>query len=102
MVLTTGLRNLKDTGKILRTSIFSMFAQTPLQLGIADLVIALSTGLCVPLQQAFQREVLSWGRGGYWLQHAIQAAWLGIWVYLPFYLKWQWLGVESPGLVRDD
>ncbi|KAG0123942.1 MBOAT, membrane-bound O-acyltransferase family-domain-containing protein [Tuber indicum] len=77
MVLTTALRNLKDTRRVLRTSIFSMFTKAPLELAIADLFMFLST-------------IWSWGRSGYMLQHVLQAVWLAGWVHLPFHLEWQW------------
>jgi sterol O-acyltransferase len=90
MVLTTGLRNLKDTGKILRTSTFELFAEAPLELGLVDLMMSLSTGICVPLQKVYESGSLRWDSSGHLLQHLVQAIWLGIWVYLPFYLQWQW------------
>jgi sterol O-acyltransferase len=90
MVLTTALRNLKDTRKVLRTSIFSMFTQAPLELAIADFFMFLSTTICLPLQQVYLRDVLTWGQSGHLLQHLLQAIWLGAWVYLPFLLEWQW------------
>jgi sterol O-acyltransferase len=89
MVLTTALRNLKETGKVLRTSIFSLFVNAPLELAIADLAMVLSAGFCLPMQQKLVKS-WDWARGGYLIQHTLQAVWLGAWVYLPFYLKWQW------------
>ncbi|KAL0632973.1 Sterol O-acyltransferase 2 (Sterol-ester synthase 2) [Maublancomyces gigas] len=91
MVLTTALKNLKETGQVVRTSIFSLFALAPAELAIAELLMVSSTIMCLPLQQMFQRhDVVSWDKNGHWMQHGIQSVWLGIWVYLPFYLQWQW------------
>lgn len=92
MVLTAGLRNLKDTGRVLRTDIFALFADEPLELALADGAMALSTWVVLPLQRWFARGEVKWGGtgGGCWIQHALQAAWLGGWVYLPFFLGWQW------------
>jgi len=90
MLLTSALRNWKDTGTVLRTSIFSLFAHGPLELGIADLMMCLSTGFCLPLQQMYAQGEMSWGKGGHILQHGLQSVWLGVWVYLPFYFEWQW------------
>lgn len=90
MVLTTVMRNVRDTGTILRTSIFSLFAQAPLELGIADGLMTLSTGFVLPLQQLFAQGMLSWSGGGYILHHIIQTLWLGAWIYLPFFMEWQW------------
>lgn len=90
MVLTTALRNLKETGQIVRTSIFSLFALAPAELAAAELLMVLSTIICLPLQKIFQCNTISWGKIGYLMQHVVQSLWLGVWVYLPFYLHWQW------------
>ncbi|KAI5804344.1 MBOAT, membrane-bound O-acyltransferase family-domain-containing protein [Geopyxis carbonaria] len=90
MVLSTAMRNVRDTGTVLRTSIFSLFAEAPLELGIADGVMALSTGFVLPLQELFAQGTLSWSGGGYILHHIIQTFWLGAWIYLPFFMGWQW------------
>lgn len=90
MVLTTALKNLKETGQVVRSSIFSLFALAPAELAIAELLMVSSTIICLPLQQMFQRDTISWGKSGYLMQHGIQSLWLGVWVYLPFYLRWQW------------
>ncbi|KAH8147008.1 uncharacterized protein LAJ45_08807 [Morchella importuna] len=90
MVLNTALRNYRDTGKVLRTSIFSLFYAAPAELAFADLAMACSTVICLPLQKMFARNLVSWEKEGHLLQHLIQSIWLGIWVYLPFYLQWQW------------
>ena len=90
MVLTAGLKNLKDTRKILRTSIFPLFTNALWELAFAELAMASSTFMCLPIQQLVQKGTLNWEREGYLLQHMIQSIWLGIWVYLPFYLQWEW------------
>ncbi|TGZ79106.1 MBOAT-domain-containing protein [Ascodesmis nigricans] len=94
MVMTTALRNLKDTGAVFRTSIFSLFAQGTLELGLTDLGMALSTGFVVPMQKRFSMSVKaggwSWVDGGWAIQHVLQALWLGVWVYLPFLRGWGW------------
>lgn len=90
MVLTAILRNIKDTGTILRTSIFSLFGEGPVELGIADLVMAMSTYLFVPLQQRFAGPDWSWSGLGWVWSGAIQGVWLAFWVYLPFLREWQW------------
>ncbi|KAF8470577.1 MBOAT, membrane-bound O-acyltransferase family-domain-containing protein [Kalaharituber pfeilii] len=90
MVITAGLKNLKDTRSVLRTSIFRLFTRDLWRLGFAELCMISSTAMCLPLQQLFQRGILLWEREGHLLQHLIQAIWLGIWVYLPFFLEWQW------------
>lgn len=90
MVLTTALKNLKETGQVVQSSIFSLFALAPAELAIAELLMVSSTIICLPLQQMFQCDTISWGKSGHLMQHGIQSLWLGVWVYLPFYLRWQW------------
>ncbi|CCX05012.1 Similar to Probable sterol O-acyltransferase 2; acc. no. Q9UU82 [Pyronema omphalodes CBS 100304] len=97
MLITTVLRNLKENGSIMRTNIFSLFAHGPFELGIADLAMVASTGFVLPLQQMYAKggikmgdKVIRWDKEGHWIQHALQAVWLAIWVYLPFFFNWQW------------
>ncbi|KAH0607175.1 uncharacterized protein H6S33_003163 [Morchella sextelata] len=58
MVLNTALRNYRDTGKVLRTSIFSLFYAAPAELAFADLAMACSTVICLPLQKMFARNFI--------------------------------------------
>ena len=90
MVITAGLKNIKNTQNVLRTSIFSLFTVDLWQLGLAEAGMVSSTLICLFLQQQYQKGALSWQREGHVLQHVVQSIWLGIWVYLPFYLKWEW------------
>jgi hypothetical protein len=97
MLITTVLRNLKENGSIMRTNIFSLFAHGPLELAIADLAMVASTGFVLPLQQMYAKrrikmgdKVITWNKEGHWIQHALQAVWLAVWVYLPFFFNWQW------------
>ena len=90
MVITAGLKNLRDTSSILRTSIFSLFTERLWELGLAEAAMAASTFMCLPIQQFVEKGGLSWQREGYLLQHFLQSLWLGIWVYLPFFMEWKW------------
>lgn len=90
MVLTAVLRNIKDTGTVLRTSIFSMFGEGPVELGIADLAMALSTYIFVPLQKRFAEPAWDWRSWGWIWVGLIQSFWVAFWVYLPFLREWQW------------
>lgn len=90
MVINAGLKNLKDTRSVLRTSIFSLFTTSLEELALAEAGMCASTFICVPIQQAVQKGTIKWSRNGWILQHLVQAVWLGIWVGLPFYLEWQW------------
>lgn len=90
MVITASLKNLRDTSSILRTSIFSLFTERLWELGLAEAAMVASTLICLPIQQFIEKGGLSWEREGYLLQHFLQSLWLGIWVYLPFFMEWKW------------
>lgn len=90
MVITASLRNLRDTRSILRTSIFSLFTERLWELALAEIAMVGSTILCLPIQQLVQRGVLKWESEGHLLQHLLQSIWLGVWVYLPFFMQWEW------------
>lgn len=90
MVLTTALQNLRDTGRLLRTSIFSLLTNDLLRLAVADFLMVASTALSLPMQKMYQKGYMKWEREGYVIQSVLQFAWLMGWVYMPFYLNWQW------------
>lgn len=82
MVITTMLRNIKDTGYPMRVQIWSLFTVDVWQLGISDLAMVTSTAVSLPLQLLFRASNgwLRWGRGGMWVQSAFQTLWLAGWV----------------------
>ncbi|RPA76371.1 MBOAT-domain-containing protein, partial [Ascobolus immersus RN42] len=92
MVVTTGLRNMKDTGKLMRTSIFSLLTDDLRRLAIADAAMVGSTLVCLPVQRGFAtgRWWVRWDGAGHWMQHIVQLGWLAFWVWVPFGLGWQW------------
>lgn len=90
MVLTAALRNLRDRGTLLQTSIFSLLTADLQRLALADALMVASTAVSLPMQRMYERGTLDWARTGQWLQHFWQGVWLGCWIYLPFYLNWQW------------
>ena len=89
------IENIKNTQNVLRTSIFSLFTVDLWELALAEVGMVSSTLICLFLQQQFQKGTLSWQREGHVLQHAVQSLWLGVWVYLPFYLQWEWYALPS-------
>ncbi|KAF3933297.1 hypothetical protein ABW20_dc0107667 [Dactylellina cionopaga] len=92
MVLTTGARNIKETGRVFRTSIFSLFTKDLQVLAFSDLVMVASTSLTLPLHKMWRSRPLGvgWGNGGYICQYLLQLGWLSIWVYWPFARQWVW------------
>lgn len=94
MAVTTMLRNIKDTGYPMRVQIWQLFTVKVWQVALADLGMALTTGLSLPLHRVFTSvdddSVLRWSTGGIWIQTVFQSVWLVFWVLLPFYLEWTW------------
>lgn len=82
MVLTTVLRNIRDTGYPLRVQVWSLLTANVWQLGLSDALMVLSTALSLPLQKAFHasKGALRWRKSGIVLQSMFQAAWLALWV----------------------
>lgn len=82
MVITTMLRNIKDTGYPMRIRVWSLLTANTWQLGLSDAAMVASTAISLPLQCFFRRSngFLSWGKGGMALQSILQLAWLVLWV----------------------
>lgn len=92
MVVTTVLKNLRETGHPLRIQVYKLLSKNVLSLGLADAAMVLSTAISLPLQAIFRRSkgILQWRRAGIWIQSIYQVAWLLLWVELPFILQWTW------------
>ena len=77
MVITTMLRNIKDTGYPLRVQMWTLLTANTWQLGISDSVMVVSTWFSVPLQKAFRRKgFMRWEKGGMPVQSIFQVTWL--------------------------
>src|SRR5271155_4409435 len=92
MVITTVLRNIKDTGYPLRVQMWKLLSANVIQLGLSDLAMVVSTGMSLPFQRLFRksRGALQWRTGGCWIQSVFQITWLALWVQWPFLLRWTW------------
>ncbi|KAK6534221.1 hypothetical protein TWF281_005553 [Arthrobotrys megalospora] len=92
MVLTTGARNVKETGRVFRTSIFSLFTDDIQVLAVSDLLMVASTSLTLPLHKVWRARSfgVGWGNGGYICQYVLQSVWLSMWIYWPFARGWVW------------
>ncbi|KAL1961277.1 hypothetical protein VTO42DRAFT_5 [Malbranchea cinnamomea] len=92
MVMTTVLRNIKDTGYPLRVQVWSLFTPNVFQLGFSDLAMVGSTAFTLPLHRAIRssKGFLRWSKGGIVVQSIYQSVWFVIWVALPFLLDWTW------------
>ena len=99
MVITTMLRNIKDTGYPLRVRMWALLTENTWQLAISDIVMVASTWLSVPLQKAFRgRGFLRWEKGGMPVQSIFQLAWLSLMVK---YVKASWLEVSVVSVATD-
>ncbi|MCJ1372627.1 hypothetical protein MMC20_003852 [Loxospora ochrophaea] len=92
MVITTFLRNIKDTGYPLRVQVWALLTANTWQLGLSDLVMVVSTGLSLPLQKICRQSNswLAWKKAGMPIQSCFQVLWLWLWVKWPFMLDWTW------------
>lgn len=91
MVITTTLRNIKDTGYPLRHQMWDLLTNKTWELGISDGVMVGSTSLSVPLQMLFRRSKgwLRWENLGMPIHSAFQIAWLVLWVKYAEFGNWQ-------------
>ena len=108
MVITTMLRNIKDTGYPLRHQMFDLLTTKTWELGLSDAAMVLSTGVSVPFQMLCRRSKgwLRWENLGMPIQSIFQLGWLVLWVKYaisnrqnenladqnswPFILNWTW------------
>lgn len=82
MVVTTVLRNIRDTGSPLQVQVWSLFTPNVVQLAFSDLAMVLSTGITLPLHRAIRssKGLFRWSRGGMVVQSIYQSVWLIFWV----------------------
>ena len=92
MVLTTTLRNIKETGYPFRIQVYRLLSRNVLSLAFSDLAMVLSTGITFPFAKLFRNSkgLLQWRKGGFWLQSIYQLGWLVLWTQWPFLLHWTW------------
>ncbi|KAH8692778.1 putative sterol o-acyltransferase [Talaromyces proteolyticus] len=92
MVVTTVLRNIKDTGYPLRVKVWSLLSANVWQLAISDLAMVTSSALALPIQRMTRSgfKFLHWSRGGSWIHIIYQFGWLTLWIKWPFMLHWTW------------
>ncbi|KAF2275475.1 putative sterol o-acyltransferase [Westerdykella ornata] len=92
MVLTTMLRNYKETGYPLSISQWALFTEKVWELAISDGIMVASTALSLPLHKTYMNSSgwLRWSRFGVAVQSIYQAAWLVFWTSFPFIRDWSW------------
>jgi sterol O-acyltransferase len=95
MVITTMLRNIKDTGHPMRIKIWQLFQVKVWELAIADGLMVATTVVSLPLHKLFRNNKdtfrwIRWGKGGMATQSIYQTLWFAFWVNIPFMFNWTW------------
>jgi sterol O-acyltransferase len=82
MVMTTGLRNIKDTGYPLRGRVWTLFTTDIWELAVSDLLMVSTTAIALPLHKLYRSStgLLRWKKLGMYMQILFQTAWLVLWV----------------------
>jgi sterol O-acyltransferase len=92
MVISTSLRNYKETGNLLALSQWKLFTENIWELAASEFLMAASCYVCLGLQIMFNNGTagLHWRRTGMVIQSLFQAAWLAHWIGWPFVRTWTW------------
>ncbi|KAI4268917.1 MAG: hypothetical protein LQ337_007571 [Flavoplaca oasis] len=91
MVITTMLRNIKDTGFPFRVGVWALLTERVWQLALSDGAMIVSTALSLPLHRFFRKaRWLWWENAGMPIQSVYQGVWLTVWINWPFMLGWTW------------
>lgn len=82
MVVTTVLRNIKDTGYPLRAQVWTLLTANVWAMGLSDLAMVLSTVLVLPIHRFIRRSAgfFRWSRGGMVGVSLFEAGWLFLWI----------------------
>lgn len=92
MVMTTMLRNIKDTGFPIRARPWALFTVNAWQLLVSDGAMVLTSGLVLPMQRMFRKSkgIFRWSKAGMPIHSVYEACWLALWINWPFMLHWTW------------
>ena len=81
MVITAMLRKFKETGSLLALSQWKLFTENIWELALSDLLMVLSSCLCLPLHLLYRKSrMFRWHYGGMIVQSVFQLTWLGYWI----------------------
>ena len=92
MVITSVLRNIKESGFPLRVQVYHLLGKNIVALGLSDAAMVGSTALSLPLQRLYRNgpRIFHWQNAGFWIQSIYQLGWLALWTQWPFILGWTW------------
>lgn len=82
MVVTTVLRNIKDTGYPMRVQVWKLLSANVWELAFSDLAMLVSSAAVLPLHKLYRcgPKWLRWTRGGLVIQSIGEALWLALWI----------------------
>lgn len=82
MVISTMLRNLKETGYPLSIRQWGLFTENVWELGLSDGAMVASAALSLPLHKLYSNNnrIFQWSKLGMAIQSIFQAVWLAFWV----------------------
>lgn len=92
MVITSMLRNYKETGNLFNFKQWPLFTANVWELAPLDLLMCASTGVNLPLNMLYTNSSgwLAWNKGGRIVQSIVQSIWLWVWISYPFARDWSW------------
>ncbi|KAF2738738.1 sterol O-acyltransferase [Polyplosphaeria fusca] len=91
MVITSMLRNMRETGYPLIIRQWGYLKERVWELGLSDGAMVFSTAISLPLHKWFMKSNLfRWNRLGVVVQSVYQALWLAFWTTWPFIRDWSW------------
>ena len=92
MVLTSMLRQVKETGYPFQITQWDLFKEKVWEVGLVDGAMVGSTAIALPLQKLFLhgKGPLRWGKLGMAIQSTYQVFWLSFWCTYPFIRDWSW------------
>ncbi|PYI27072.1 sterol o-acyltransferase [Aspergillus indologenus CBS 114.80] len=92
MVVTTALRNIKDTGSPFRVRVWNLLSANVWSMGVSDLAMVVSSAAVLPLHRIIRARggVWRWKGGGMAMQSIFEAAWACLWINWPFMMRWTW------------
>ncbi|KAF3047912.1 hypothetical protein E8E11_003843 [Didymella keratinophila] len=92
MVITSMLRQVKETGYPFQIRQWNLFREKIWELGLVDGAMVGSTAVALPLQKLFLngKGPLRWSQLGMAIQSIYQVIWLSFWCTYPFIRDWSW------------
>ncbi|GLB41942.1 putative sterol O-acyltransferase [Lyophyllum shimeji] len=85
------VQGIESSGRPLNLALATMFSQDAIMLAISDLVLVLSTCVCLPLAYAMKKRWIRYYWTGMIIQHVLQSSILAGAITWTFNRKWPWV-----------